>query len=66
MDAASEGESVEGEIKPFESSINPLVRQLTLTGECDEPIKTTFEDISAAAYRIKNGVRKTPCEVCNI
>eukprot|EP00112_Aurelia_sp_Birch-Aquarium-sp1_P004625 Seg1524.7 transcript_id=Seg1524.7/GoldUCD/mRNA.D3Y31 product="L-threonine ammonia-lyase" protein_id=Seg1524.7/GoldUCD/D3Y31 len=62
MDAASEGESVEGEIKPFESSINPLVRQLTLTGECDEPIKTTFEDISAAAYRIKNGVRKTPCE----
>lgn len=51
------------EIKPFENSSNPLIRGLSLTGECQDPIKVSFEDISAAAYRIKNGIRKTPCEV---
>ncbi|XP_065658609.1 L-threonine ammonia-lyase isoform X3 [Hydra vulgaris] len=30
--------------------------------ESDEPIEVTFEDVSAAAFRIKNGIRKTICE----
>ena len=38
-------------------SLNPV------TGESDEPILVGFEDVSAAAYRIRKGVRKTPCDV---
>ena len=34
-----------------------------VTGESDEPILVGFEDVSAAAYRIRKGVKKTPCEV---
>ena len=29
----------------------------------EEPIEVTFEDVSAAAFRIKSGIRKTICEV---
>ena len=61
--STEKADSVDEEIRPFENSTNPLIRQLSLTGECLDPIKVTFEDISAAAYRIKNGIRKTPCEV---
>eukprot|EP00794_Sanderia_malayensis_P009006 gene9006-9968_t len=50
------------EIRPFEHSVNPLIRRLTLSGESDLPINISFEDVSAAAYRIKNGIRRTPCE----
>ncbi|KAK3740702.1 hypothetical protein QZH41_019068 [Actinostola sp. cb2023] len=28
----------------------------------DAPVRVTFEDISAAAYRIRKGIKKTPCE----
>jgi threonine dehydratase len=33
---------------------------------CDpkNPVKVHFNDISAAAYRIKGGVEYTPCNVC--
>jgi threonine dehydratase len=33
---------------------------------CDpkNPVKVQFNDISAAAYRIKGGVEYTPCNVC--
>lgn len=58
----SDVSSLGDEIKPFETSVNPLVRQLTLSGESDEPITISFEDISAAAYRIKHGIKITPCE----
>lgn len=34
-----------------------------VTCESDEPILVGFEDVSAAAYRIRKGVKKTPCEV---
>lgn len=34
-----------------------------VTGECQEPVQITFEDVSAAAFRIKKGIKKTPCEV---
>jgi threonine dehydratase len=30
----------------------------------DNPVKLQFNDISAAAYRIKGGVEITPCTVC--
>lgn len=29
----------------------------------DNPVKITFNDVSAAAYRIKGGVENTPCTV---
>ena len=61
--SSEKADSVDEEIRPFENSANPLIRQLSLTGECQDPIKISFEDISAAAYRIKSGIRKTPCEV---
>ena len=63
MSEADGSEADDNDIKPFDSSINPLIRKLNLTGESDEPITVSFEDISAAAYRIRNGVRRTPCEV---
>ena len=61
-DTSSVEESVD-EIRPFENSINPLIRKLSLSGESDDPITITFEDVSASAYRIKSGIRRTPCEV---
>lgn len=32
---------------------------------CDpeKPVKVTFQDVSAAAYKIKGGIQKTPCFV---
>lgn len=32
---------------------------------CDpnNPVKVTFQDVSAAAYKIKGGIQKTPCLV---
>ena len=62
--SSEKADSIDGEIKPFANSANPMIRQLSLTGECNDPITVTFEDISAAAYRIKSGIRKTACEVC--
>ena len=40
-----------------------IKREMSLNGGSDAPVEVTFEDISAAAFRIKSGVRKTPCEV---
>ena len=48
---------------PISNSIRPKIRKLSISGECPNPIDVTFEDISAAAYRIKSGIRRTPCEV---
>ena len=48
---------------PISNSIRSKIRKLTISGECLNPIDVTFEDISAAAYRIKSGIRRTPCEV---
>ena len=42
---------------------NKLRHLNPVTGESDEPILVGFEDVSAAAYRIRKGVKKTPCEV---
>lgn len=48
---------------PISNSIRSKIRKLTISGESPNPIDVTFEDISAAAYRIKSGIRRTPCEV---
>ena len=48
---------------PISNSIRSKIRKLTISGECPNPIDVTFEDISAAAYRIKSWIRRTPCEV---
>lgn len=40
---------------------NLMARNLNLLGESDQPVIVSFEDITAAAYRIKNGTRSTPC-----
>ena len=48
---------------PISNSIRSKIRKLAISGECPNPIDVTFEDISAAAYRIKSGIRRTPCEV---
>lgn len=29
----------------------------------EAPVIVTFEDVSASAYRIRKGIKKTPCEV---
>jgi len=39
-----------------------MTRVESLMGETDEPVEVTFEDISAAAFRIKSGIRRTKCE----
>lgn len=31
--------------------------------EAEAPVIVSFEDVSAAAYRIRKGIKKTPCEV---
>lgn len=35
---------------------------------CDpkNPVAVTFRDISAAAYKIKDGIQRTPCTVCRV
>ena len=43
--------------------VNKLALLNPVTGESDEPILVGFEDVSAAAYRIRKGIKKTPCEV---
>jgi hypothetical protein len=46
------------------SAMSQKVARINLvTGECQEPIQVGFEDVSAAAFRIKTGIKKTPCEV---
>jgi len=40
---------------------NRKLSMMTANGETEEPISVTFEDITAAAFRIKNGIRVTPC-----
>lgn len=42
--------------------VNKLKNLNPITGESEEPILVSFEDVSAASYRIRKGVKKTPCE----
>ena len=37
-----------------------------MTGESAEPIQVSFEDVSAAAFRIRQGIRHTSCDVSKI
>jgi len=62
MTSLSEAEKSSENIYPFGNSSHAAIRKLTITGECPLPIETTFEDVTAAAFRIKSGIRRTPCE----
>lgn len=42
--------------------VNKLKHLNPITGETEEPVLVSFEDVSAASYRIRKGVKKTPCE----
>ena len=42
---------------------NKKISQMTQSGETAEPVIVTFEDVTAASFRIKNGTRRTPCTV---
>ncbi|XP_057311206.1 L-threonine ammonia-lyase-like isoform X1 [Hydractinia symbiolongicarpus] len=39
-----------------------MKRDMLLNGETTNPVEVTFEDVSAAAFRIKSGIRRTPCD----
>ena len=46
------------------NSVSPTERRRqAMNGNTEEPVEVQFEDISAAAFRIKSGIRKTKCEV---
>ncbi len=47
----------------LDGRVNKLKSLNPITGESDEPILVGFEDVSAAAFRIRQGVKKTPCDV---
>lgn len=40
---------------------NKKTAQMSQSGETPEPVVVSFEDVTAAAFRIKNGTRCTPC-----
>ena len=45
-------------------SVSPTERRRqAMNGNAEDPVEVQFEDISAAAFRIKSGIRKTKCEV---
>lgn len=48
---------------PISNSIRQRIRRLSLSGESSDAIEINLEDVSAAAYRIKSGIRRTACEV---
>lgn len=45
------------------TSYRDYLRNLSISGESDQPFAISFEDVAAAAYRIRKGVAKSPCEV---
>jgi len=47
---------------PISNSIRQRIRRLSLSGESSDAIEINLEDVSAAAYRNKSGIRRTPCE----
>ena len=66
MTEGKEQQKVEKE--PATASANGRFKGLNpLTGESNEPIVVGFEDVSAAAFRIRKGIRRTACDVgiCN-
>jgi len=45
---------------------NPTEQILDPFCDPENPVKVSFHDVSAAAYKIKGGVQKTPCLVKTI
>ena len=56
---------VNGDISSSSSTTSQSKSEPLVDKFCDpaNPIKVLFQDVSAAAYKIKNGVMKTPCTV---
>ncbi|XP_046864507.1 L-threonine dehydratase catabolic TdcB-like [Xenia sp. Carnegie-2017] len=48
------------------TSYRDYLRNLSISGESDQPFAISFEDVAAAAYRIRKGVVKSPCEKTTI
>ena len=42
------------------------LQKLSISGESEHPFAISFEDVAAAAFRIRKGIVKTPCEVIKI
>lgn len=60
MEESSEAfESVMGPSSPRQASPPPAIVE-----DAPEPVVIQFRDVTAAAYRIKKGVKETPLEVC--
>lgn len=49
--------------KSFDFLSREHLQNLSITGESDHPFAISFEDVAAAAFRIRKGIVKTPCEV---
>lgn len=50
------------DLQPFPNCTNLAIRNMTLECECEKPYDISFEDVTAASFRIKTGLRRTPCE----
>ncbi|XP_028405288.1 uncharacterized protein LOC114527795 [Dendronephthya gigantea] len=42
------------------------LRNLSITGESENPFAISFEDVAAASFRIRKGIVRTPCEKTRI
>ena len=64
----SKSERVYDELSVLQSTSHFVLREhlqnLSITdGESEHPFAISFEDVAAAAFRIRKGIVKTPCEV---
>ena len=39
------------------------LQRMSISGDTDHPFPISFEDVASAAFRIRKGVIKTPCQV---
>ena len=49
--------------EPRNNKPEPEVELIDEFCDPDNPVTIPFQEISAAAYKIKGGIEKTPCEV---
>lgn len=58
-------ENIRGQLEQIDLHSLEISEEDKFDKHCDpdHPVKVTFNDISAAAYRIKGGVYYTPCDV---
>ncbi|XP_014673420.1 PREDICTED: L-threonine dehydratase catabolic TdcB-like [Priapulus caudatus] len=69
VEGATEGKQENGSSSPTERHDESVGEEEALKDRwCDpeHPTTVTFQDISAAAYMIKNGIQRTPCTKSNV